>query len=294
MQSNSKTITVRGRRFAYEVGGTANDAVMFVHGSGFSGAMWMPFARSLEPRMRSVMVDLLGYGHSAHVRQGDVVGPDLDLAMLEEVARRELPTGGPPVGGKIHIVAHSYGANLAARLALAKPALVRSLVLIEPVLFAALRVERPNDCVGELEGLYGDGRILDPSFGGSEEWTRRFYDYWTGKGAWALLTPRQRELQLEVAWKSFCEVRDASLDPRPFAAYGALPKPLLLVGGDRTTACAQRILGRLGDVTGAVVHVVPSATHFLPITHGPELLELLLRLWSIPQESISKAFVGAM
>ena len=75
MQSNSKTIIVRERRFGYEVAGSANEAVMFVHGSGFSGAMWMPFARSLEPRMRSILVDLLGYGHSAHIRKGDVVGP---------------------------------------------------------------------------------------------------------------------------------------------------------------------------------------------------------------------------
>ena len=76
------------------------------------------------------------------------------------------------------------------------------------------------------------------------------------------------------------------------ATYGKLTKPLLLVGGGRSPQCAQRILTRLGTVTSAVVHVVPSATHFLPITHGPELIEMLVRLWSIPESSVAKAHVG--
>ncbi len=281
------SIIVQGRTFGYQTFGSATDAVVFVHGSGFTGAMWMPFARALEPRLRSIMVDLLGHGHSDPVARGESVSSDLDVAMIEEVARREVPPG-----GRVHLVGHSFGAVIAARLALAQPKLVRSLTLIEPVLFGPLIAEKPTDCKAELERLFADGRILDPALAGSDEWIRRFYDYWTGSGAWSLLTARQRELQVEVAFKSFCEVRDSVLDARPFSAYSKLPKPILLVGGGRSTACANRILSRLGEVTGAIVHVVPSATHFLPITHGPELMEMMLRLWAIPQDSISKAHVG--
>lgn len=290
MHSTLTSITIRGRRLAYEAAGSGSDVVLFVHGSGFTGAMWMPFARSLEPRMRAVMVDLLGHGHSEPLAKDEVVDASVDLAFLEEVARRE----GAAAGGRVHVVGHSYGGALAAWLALAQPNLVRTLSLIEPVLFAPLRAEHPSECAKELDALFGDGKLLDPAVGGNDEWTRRFYDYWTGTGAWSLLTPRQRELQLDVARKSFCEVLVASTDSRPFAAYAQLPKPLLLVGGDRSTKCAQRILTRVGETSGAIVHVVPSATHFLPITHGPELMELFLRLWAIPQTSVSKAHVGEM
>jgi pimeloyl-ACP methyl ester carboxylesterase len=290
MQSTLHSILVRGRHMAYETAGTGKDVVLFVHGSGFTGAMWMPFARSLEPRMRAVMVDLLGHGRSEPVGPDAIVDAETDVAMLEEVARRE----GAWAGGRVHVVGHAYGAYLAARVGLAQPSLLRSLTLIEPDLFAPLLAERPADCVKELDHLYADGRFLDASTGGDEAWTKRFYEYWTGPGAWALLTPRQRELQLEVARKSFCEVRECSLDPRPFSAYAALPKSLLLVTGARSTKCAQRIVARLGQVTGHVVHIVPSATHFLPITHGPELMELALRLWAIPESSVSLAHVGAM
>lgn len=291
METTLSSVTVQGRRFSVETAGLGKDVVLFIHGSGFTGAMWAPFARSLESRCRSVMVDLLGHGRSEPIGNDELVDGRFDLAMLEDVARRESLSS---ASGRIHVVGHSYGAVLAARLALAQPGLVRSLVLVEPVMFGPLLEERPIDCVRELHALYGDGSVLDPAVGGTEAWTARFYDYWTGQGAWALLTPRQRELQLQVARKSFCEVRDASLDRRPFAEYSALPKPLLLVGGGRSKQCAQRILERLGEVTGAIVHVVPSATHFLPITHGPELIELLVRLWAIPEESVAKEYVGDM
>ncbi|MBK6697622.1 MAG: alpha/beta hydrolase [Myxococcales bacterium] len=287
METSIAKLQVMGKSFTYEAAGRG-DVVLFIHGSGFSGAMWMPFARALEARVRSVMVDLLGYGRSQAVRHGEVVDDSFDLALLKQVIERE--SSGAPV----HLVGHSYGAVLAAKLALQDRALVRSLALVEPALFGPLRAERPADCVGELESLFGDGKMLDPAFGATEAWAARLYDYWTGKGAFALLTPRQKELQLEGSQKAFCEVREAALDVQPFARYSALPKPLLLVGGERSTACASRIMSRLGHVSGAVVHVVPAATHFLPITHGPELLEMLIRMWLIPESQVTKAHVGAV
>ncbi len=304
MNSTLHTFAVRGRRIAYETAGASigKDVVLFIHGSGVTGAMWMPFARSLEPRMRPVMVDLLGHGHSEPLGKDELVDGVIDVAMIEEVARREgagqAPGTASAQGGaqarRVHVVGYGYGGYLAARVALAQPGLIRSLTLIEPELMAPLLTERPADCREELDHLYRDGKYLDASTGGNEAWTQRFYDYWTGGGAWALTTPRQRELQLDVARKTFCEVRETSLDPRPFEAYAALPKSLLLVGGERSTRCAKRILSRLGQVTGRVVHIIPGATHFLPLTHGPELLEMTLRMWAISQESVSLAHVGAM
>jgi pimeloyl-ACP methyl ester carboxylesterase len=44
-----------------------------------------------------------------------------------------------PCCGKIHVVGYSYGGAVALHLALANPARVRTLTLIEPVFVAALR-----------------------------------------------------------------------------------------------------------------------------------------------------------
>lgn len=284
MNVTHESLSVSGRTFGIQVGGTGPDVVVFVHGSGFTGAMWLPFARSLEKSARSVMVDLLGHGSSDAVGKGERIDTALDVDMLEAVIARE--------GTRVHLVGHSYGAVIAARTALRIPKLLRSLCLVEPVLFGPLRAERPAECAAELDHLFGDGKVLDESLIGTDAWIRRFYDYWTGPGAWSLLTQRQRELQLDVADKTFCEVRDTILDPHPFSAYAALPKPLMLIGGGRSTACAGAILSRLGEVAGAMVHVIPSATHFVPITHGPELLEILLRVWAMPPERITLVPVG--
>jgi pimeloyl-ACP methyl ester carboxylesterase len=97
--------------------GTGPTAV-FVHG-GTPGGGAMAFAaqQELEARWHLVLPDRPGHGHSP--RQG------------REDFERDATLLGPLLDDGAHLVGHSYGAIVALYMAVAQPASVRSLTLIE-------------------------------------------------------------------------------------------------------------------------------------------------------------------
>ncbi len=104
--------------------------VMF-HGLASNGTRWREFAESAQARCdwQILCPDLRGHGHSscrgrltAREWMEDLIG------LLDRVGCEQAVVGG-----------HCLGANLALRLALTHPDRVRALVLVEPMLPAALR-----------------------------------------------------------------------------------------------------------------------------------------------------------
>ncbi len=262
-------LTSTGRRMAIADYGSGDPPILLVHASGFSSSEWRKYLPLLSVGARVVTVDLLGYGKS---------DPVVDRS---PVAAREDEDGLLNVLGLIgpsRIIGHSYGGYLAAKVALASPQLVRSLVLVEPVLFGALRQDNDAESTEELAHLYEPG-FLEESFGGTERWMQRFIDYWSGEGAWARLPDPARRANMRVAWKVYCEVRDLSQDPRPFADYRVLSRlPTTLIRGSLTTVSARRIVDRLAEeLPSAKTHVIEGAGHMSPLTHSNELLSILER-----------------
>jgi pimeloyl-ACP methyl ester carboxylesterase len=214
-----------------------------------------------------IVVDLLGYGKSDPVPFGSPVSATDDMEALGSL----LASSGPA-----HVVGHSYGGYLAAKLAIAMPDRIASLVLIEPVLFGALRQTGDPESATELAGLYDDPDFLSDSFGGTEAWMERFIDYWGGKGSWALLPEPNRRANMRVAWKVYREVKDLSSDPLPFGAYAGLPTWTTLVRGQTTTVCARRIIELLrGELPQARARTIQVAGHMSPLTHADGVLSVI-------------------
>lgn len=109
--------------------------VLMLHGALDHARAWDEVAAALAHDRRVLALDLRGHGESDWSADGAYDPP---YYLLDIVAL--LDTVGP-----CHVVAHSMGANLAMRLAAAKPDLVRRLVLIEGVLGEGLlRAEKAN------------------------------------------------------------------------------------------------------------------------------------------------------
>ncbi|HEX7603365.1 MAG TPA: alpha/beta hydrolase [Polyangiaceae bacterium] len=249
-------------------------AVLLIHGSGMSGASWGKTLAGLGDGFRVLAPDLVGYARNGvPVPRGRLVDSKIDLELLRPILDAD---------DRVDLVGHSYGGVLAAKLALEAPQRVGRLILIEPVLFSALRRTNDEDAREELSAMYDEPSFLDPSFGGTEAWTERFMDYWWGSGFWARMGEPAKRATLRTAWKMFCEVRDVSSDPAPFAAYATLPTPLTLLRGTKTTACARRVIDHLKEhAKDAEVAELEGAGHMSPLTHGEALgakvRELLLR-----------------
>ncbi|QIJ65440.1 alpha/beta fold hydrolase [Streptomyces sp. JB150] len=97
--------------------------VVCVHGLGCSHRYWLPFARALAPRLRTVAVDLPGFGRTrGPARALDVRQLSLALADWMRVTGR-----GPAV-----LVANSVGCQVVVDLAVHSPELVGPVVLIGP------------------------------------------------------------------------------------------------------------------------------------------------------------------
>jgi alpha-beta hydrolase superfamily lysophospholipase len=102
------------------------ETLLVLHGSGGSGADWRTLMRALAPLYRVVAPDLAGDFGSLALPSGTVFGLDDEIRALSLLL--------PACGGKFHLVGHSNGGPVAVGLALADPARVVSLTLIEPML----------------------------------------------------------------------------------------------------------------------------------------------------------------
>jgi 3-oxoadipate enol-lactonase len=240
--------TSTGAPLHYTLRGCSGPAVLLLHGLGSSSTDWPEQQAALEGRYRVVAVDLPGHGRSA-----------LPHGRLT-IERMAVDVGAVLAGlavGPAHVVGLSLGACVGLRLALAMPAWVRSLTLVNP--FARLQLAGPGD-VGRLVL-----RILllgtAPMSSVAAHVARRLFPW-----------PEQRALY---------EAAVASLAATPRRAYftvmralarfdargqvAAIRHPTLIVVGDRDTSvplAAKLALARA--IPGARLLVVPGSGHATP------------------------------
>jgi len=119
-----------------DFGGDNGDTIVFMHPTGFLGAIWKPIVsrlRSLGYTGRVLALDQRGHGLSSKPDQGYEWGNFVDD--FDPVLRRFGVNDAIAVGS-------SAGATISAGLSVAEPSFFRSLVLVDPILFS------PNDRPG--------------------------------------------------------------------------------------------------------------------------------------------------
>jgi pimeloyl-ACP methyl ester carboxylesterase len=129
-------VTVNGADFAYlDVG--KGEPIVLIHGGSADYRTWLGELLPLSAQYR-----VIAYSRRYHYpNTGGGDGLDYSIALHER------DFAGLMIAlhvGKVHLVGHSYGAYLAAQLAADQPAMVRSLVLAEPM-FPALMTGTKQD-----------------------------------------------------------------------------------------------------------------------------------------------------
>jgi pimeloyl-ACP methyl ester carboxylesterase len=109
-----------------QIGAGAN-AFLLLHGIGASKEIWWSAMIALAPLGRIFALDLPGHGHS----------PLLAAASMAQIATRAADFCDAQGLTAITLIGHSMGGNIALELVLARPALVRRLVLADPAAQAA-------------------------------------------------------------------------------------------------------------------------------------------------------------
>ncbi len=181
--SAPKTLTTERGQFAYrDAGATDGTPVVMLHGWPESSYCWAPVVERLAPGLRVIAPDLRGLGDST--REGEPAQFQKQALAADVVAMLDA------LGiGTFHLVGHDWGGVVAQEVALAIPARVRRLALMNIAVINNLR--------GNLETVEAARRRGGPFYwyqhfqqqrdlpeamipGNEEIWLRYFLRTWNG------------------------------------------------------------------------------------------------------------------
>ncbi len=226
-----------------------------------SASYWGPIAQRLGGRVDLRSFDMPSHGRSKPWQQ--------DMSDFHTTITR---IAADLIDGPIDLIGHSIGATVALRLAVDRPELVRSLTLIEPVLFAAApAVPAQAEEHASLVDLLAQDR--------RDEAVRLFLDRWGGPGGLDAMPEAVRpalERQIELIVETSPTLSQDRADILREGGLESIEAPVMLIrGGDSPPHMAEilaALSGRLGDVGRAVV---PGAGHMLPLTHPDQVAGLI-------------------
>ncbi|MCV6594583.1 MAG: alpha/beta hydrolase [Silicimonas sp.] len=239
----------------------AKTPIALIHCSLGRAAGWRPFLNGLGGSLSPLLIELPGHG----------LAPDYDESrdysdQAVELALEEMPSDPVP------LIGHSFGAALALRIAVERPYRVKSLVLVEPVFFAAVKGSTAWDKLkadmAPFEKKIEAGSVATAA--------KEFHKLW-GQGAWDDLPAEQRNYitqRINLIPKSDPLIRDDRFGLLEPGRLEELDMPVTFVdGGDSHPAMAQ-IIAALGKrIPDAEWVSVEGAGHMLPMTHPKKLVE---------------------
>lgn len=235
--------------------------VLALHCSLAHAGAWSGLAEALHG------VTITAMDFEGHGRARDWDGSsDLHSDAAADAVAMALEIGG---GGPVDLFGHSFGGTVALRLAVERPDLVRSLMLVEPVLFAAAK--QANDPAWPPfiadHRAFGARALSGDRQGAATE----FHAMWGNGESFADLPHRMQDyirdrIHLIVApWNVILDDASGILSP---GRLEAVQVPVLLVeGGDSPPIIAAVNRALTARLPRAGRLIVPGAGHMVPISH---------------------------
>ncbi|MFW8594498.1 alpha/beta fold hydrolase [Cribrihabitans neustonicus] len=259
-----------GAQVCHRSFGTGPRQVLAVHCSLAHSGAWRSLAAEMEGEITLTGFDLLSHGRS----------PDWDGAGNYQTLNVEAGLG--MVDEPVDLVGHSFGATVALRMAQARPELVKSLTLIEPVLFAVARADQPE----MLAAMEEESLPIDAAWeeGNIELATRLFNRMWgPGEPRWPDLPEQLRAAMMRAmpvipaSYRTLYHDETGTLAPE---ALSRVTMPALVLAGDASPKVMPEIArGIARRLPNARAEIVAGAGHMLPVTHPQETAALLRSFW---------------
>jgi pimeloyl-ACP methyl ester carboxylesterase len=252
-----------GRATHWQTYGSGLRRAVALHCTLAHSGAWKGVMAHLEEPLTLLALDLPGHGKSA------------DWDGTEDYTRLCARTAAGFIDGPVDLIGHSGGAVAALQFALERPEDVRTLTLIEPVLFAAARGTAEWD--QHLAAMAPYKAALDR--GERMLAAALFTGIWGTGTPWAGIEARSRQYMADRIHLIEAGMPALAEDNFGILAEGrleALDLPVMILTG---TDCppviptiAEAIAARLPDVGLAEV---PGAGHLLPVTHPKQVAGLI-------------------
>jgi pimeloyl-ACP methyl ester carboxylesterase len=253
---------VNGVDIYYELHG-AGEPLVLVHGSWADATRWDLVLPGLADSFQVLVYDRRGHTRSERLgSQGSIDEDGDDLAgLLETLAL-----------APAHVVANSWGGNIALRLACRRPEVFRSLTCHEPPLWGLLGDEPDSPAMlsqgrASLESV--GSRIVA---GDHEGAARQFVDEVAfGRGAWDnQMSPEVKDMFVRNAPTFLDELRDPdqlTIDPD---ALPALQMPVRLTQGSESPPAFSRVIDHLESLLPNVTRETIQGAGHAPQSTTPQ------------------------
>lgn len=242
--------------------GKGPENALFLHCALGRSGLWKGVAAELDDRLTITAPDMPSHGQSA-AWDGETDFHDL----VTDIAESFLEPG-------MHLVGHSFGATVALRLAETHGSAVRSVTLIEPVIFAAARESAADLYAANLRGYEP---MEEAAAAGDWHEAARLFTGWWGAGplGWDALSKTQRDTMARQTKIVLATGPALQEDANGILAAGkleAVKAPVLLIRG----ALTEPIVPAIHEALHERMHVardvvIDDASHMLPVTHPREV-----------------------
>lgn len=268
--ASSKVERNRLNALAYDRAGPRGSLpVVLLHAGIADRRMWDPQWPELTSERDVVRLDLRGFGDSTE-------RPDGPLSPLDDV-RETLAALGIE---RCHLVGASYGAGVAVEVALTRPELVASLLLVAPG--GALIAEATPDLRAffDAEGAAVERGDLDAAVEANlRTWVdgpERDPDGVEPSVRGRVRQMQRRALELTADWD---DVEESELDPPALERLAEVRAPTLVLVGALDLDAIRDTAGRVCDGIAGARRVDWEDTAHLPSMERPQDFMSLLRDW---------------
>ena len=264
--------TRAGYEVYHRVMGKGPREALFLHCSLAHSGAWKGVAAELDDKLHMVAFDHLCHGQSADWDETGDYGDD--STAVAKTFLQDAP---------IDLVGHSFGACVALRVALEAPEKVRSLVLIEPVLFSVARaISKENEVGYEAENKTMHDALVR---GDRHSAAKAFIDAWGSEQGFDSLPEAAQDAmaaQIHIVPASQNMLFDDSANMLAVGRLEALKCPVLLVRGGLSPDVMAQINGGLAArLPNATRVTIPEAGHMAPISHPKETADVMRAFWGL-------------
>ncbi|WP_157020320.1 alpha/beta fold hydrolase [Mesorhizobium xinjiangense] len=240
--------------------------VLALHAAASSGVQWEGLADYLGGRYSVFAPDLPGYGDASSREAADIA--DTAEQLVSAIAAN---------GGSAHIVGHSLGAAIALEIAIARPDLVCSLTLIEPMAFQLLCDEDRSDMelYQELSRL-ADSMVAAIANRNHVAAMQGYVDYWYGAGAWNRTSAQLRAELARDAGRAARDLGRSLVNTQLARRCRELSCPALLMMALHSPLASLRVTELVARaIPAARLLMIPDAGHMAPLT-DPHVINPLI------------------
>ena len=252
-------IEENGLTISYGKAGAGPDLVL-LHAAGSTGAQWRGVLDELGDRFRTLTPDLWGHGRTSFWPDPETLLHDRQAELVKRIVDEESI-------GAFDLIGHSYGGGTAIRFVMEHPEMVRSLVLIEPMMACFLRELGEIDALDELEGIQDDFKERLDADGPEAAW-KGFLDFRNQPGTWDGYEEKTRQNFIRRTPAQLANFNANANNRTRLSDMAQISQSTLVIRGVDTSLYDVRMSEIFAvNILGARFLILEGAGHMSPLTH---------------------------